>query len=68
MHLLKRIAISNGNKKRKEEATTAILNQDQEQVADWNKSLEDEVWDKIVEALAARGYRKAKNDIKEKNQ
>jgi hypothetical protein len=63
MHLLRRIAISNRDRKRKESATTAITEQDQDAVVNWNEQLEDEVWQKIVEALAARGYPAAKKDM-----
>ena len=64
MHLLRRIAISNRDRKRQEAATTAITEQDQDVVVNWNEQLEDEVWLKIVEALAARGYPAAKKDMK----
>jgi hypothetical protein len=63
MHLLRRIAISNRDRKRKEAATTAITEQDQDVVVNWNEQLEDEVWQKIVEVLAARGYPAAKKDM-----
>lgn len=56
MHLLRRIAISNKDKKRKEAATAALIEQDHEKVDHWNEQLQDEAWEKIVEALAARGY------------
>jgi hypothetical protein len=63
MHLLRRIAISNRDRKRKEAATTAITEKDQGVVVNWNEKLEDEVWQKILEALATRGYPAAKKDV-----
>jgi hypothetical protein len=50
------MAISNKDSERKEAATAAIIEKDQDVVVNWNESLEDEIWQKIVEALAARGY------------
>ncbi|MBN1992800.1 MAG: hypothetical protein JW953_08830 [Anaerolineae bacterium] len=67
MHLLRRIAVSNGNKQRKEKSTEAITEKNQETVVSWNETLEDEVWQKIVAALAARGLAAAKKDSAEKN-
>jgi hypothetical protein len=63
MKLLRRIAISNRDNKRKEAATAAITEKDQDVVASWNESLEDEVWQKIVEALATRGHPAARKDV-----
>jgi DNA-binding MurR/RpiR family transcriptional regulator len=68
MHLLRRIAISKRDKKRKEAATEAIVDKDQEIIANWNQALKDEVWQKIVEALAARGFPAAEEDLKKKRQ
>ena len=68
MHLLRRIAVSKGDKKRKEAATAAITKEDHEKVADWNKELEDEVWQKIVEMLAARGFPLARKDVDARKQ
>ena len=62
MHLLRRIAISNGDKKRKEAATAAIIEQNQDTIARWNRELENEVWRRIVATLAARGFHIAKKD------
>jgi hypothetical protein len=67
MQLLRRIAISNKDNKRKDAATAAITEKDQEVVANWNESLEDEVWQKIVEALAARDYPAARKDLQARN-
>jgi hypothetical protein len=66
MHLLKRIAISKRDKKRKEAATKAIVDKDQETIVNWNQELKDEVWQKIVKALAARGFRAAEEDLNKK--
>jgi hypothetical protein len=50
------MAISNKDSERKEAATVAITEKDQDIVVNWNESLEDEIWQKIVATLAARGY------------
>ena len=56
MHLLRRIAISNGDKKRKEVATAVISQKNHETIANWHEELEDEIWQKIAKALVARGH------------
>jgi hypothetical protein len=44
MSLLSRIAISNGNKLRKSSANLAITIMDAKKVADWNRSLRNEIY------------------------
>ena len=56
MELLRRIAISNGNQIRKDAATAAMANENQQIVANWNKDLAEEVWQKILDRLERRGY------------
>ena len=56
MHLLKRIAISNGDKNRKEAATATLIAKSDRTVTNWNRELEDEVWRRIVQSLAARHF------------
>ena len=46
MSLLNRIAISNGNKLRKAAANLTITAMDGKKVADWNRSLQDTIYQK----------------------
>ncbi len=46
MFLLRKIAISNGNKKRKDKANETIAEQTQEVIVTWNKKLEAEIQQK----------------------
>ena len=56
MDLLRKIAISNGNQIRKDSATAAMAREDQQIIANWNKDLEAEVWQKILDRIERRGY------------
>ncbi len=56
MHLLRRIAISNGNQIRKDAATAAMAREEQQIIANWNKELEAEVWQKVFDRLKQHGY------------
>ena len=56
MDLLRKIAISNGNQIRKDTATAAMAKKDQQIVANWNRELEAEVWQKILDRIERRGY------------
>ena len=56
MDLLRRIAISNGDSNRKDAATAAMAQEDQQIIARWNKELEDELWQKILDRIERRGY------------
>ena len=56
MDLLRKIAISNGNQIRKDTATAAMAQRDQQIIANWNKDLEAEVWQKILDRIERRGY------------
>jgi len=56
MDLLRKIAISNGNQIRKDTATAAMARRDQQIIANWNKELEAEVWQKILDQIERRGY------------
>ncbi len=46
MSLLNKIAISNGNKRRKAAANLTITAMDGQKVADWNRSLQDAIYQK----------------------
>jgi hypothetical protein len=46
MSLLNKIAISNGNKLRKAAANLTITAMDGKKVADWNRSLQDAIYQK----------------------
>jgi hypothetical protein len=50
--LLNRIAISNGDKRRKIKANRAIMMMEQQRVVHWNKSLESEIRRKRLKMLA----------------
>lgn len=56
MHLLRRIAIGNGNQIQKDAATAAMAREDQQIIANWNKELEEEVWHKILDRIKRHGY------------
>jgi hypothetical protein len=56
MYLLRRIAIGNGNQVQKDAATVAIAQKEQQLIANWNKELEEEVWQKIIEGIKRGGY------------
>jgi len=56
MDLLRKIAISNSNQIRKDTATAAMARRDQQIIANWNKELEAEVWQKILDRIERRGY------------
>jgi phosphotransacetylase len=62
MNLLRRIAIGNGNQIQKDAATAAIAQREQQIIANWNKELEEEVWQKIVEGIKRSGYAGAGKD------
>jgi len=53
MVLLKRIAISNGDIKRKEAATTAIIEQSHDTVTIWNEELKSEIMRRIMTEILA---------------
>jgi hypothetical protein len=59
MHLLRKMVMSS-HERRKEKTTTNIVNKNQD---NQHEAFEDEVWQKIVAALAARGYPPAKKDV-----
>ncbi len=46
MSLLNKIAISNGNKLRKAAANLIITAMDGKKIADWNRSLQDRIFEK----------------------
>ena len=56
MDLLRKIAISNGDQTRKDTATAAMAQKDQQVIANWNKELEAEVWQKILDRIERYGY------------
>jgi hypothetical protein len=56
MRLLKRIAVSNGDQTRKDAATATIAKRDQDIIADWNKDLQNELWQKIIEHIEKQGF------------
>jgi hypothetical protein len=56
MHLLKRIAVSNGDQNRKDAATITIAEHDRDIIASWNKDLENELWQKIIERIEKQGF------------
>jgi hypothetical protein len=64
MRLFRKIVTGSDDKGRKKTAKTNIPKKDQTTTANQNEKSEDEVWQKIVEALAARGYPAAKKDVK----
>jgi hypothetical protein len=56
MRLLKRIAVSNGDQNRKDAATATIAERDRDIIANWNKDLENELWQKIIERIEKQGF------------
>ena len=56
MDLLRKIAIGNGNQIQKDAATAAMARKDRQIIANWNKELEAEVWQKILDRIERRGY------------
>ena len=54
MSLLKRIAISNGDKLRKAEANLILARMDQNKVSHWNKRLQAEIHQKHLRRLSLR--------------
>ncbi|MFC1975537.1 hypothetical protein ACFLXQ_03955 [Chloroflexota bacterium] len=56
MRLLKRIAVSNGDQNRKDTATATIAERDRDIIAGWNKDLENELWQKIIERIEKQGF------------
>lgn len=56
MDLLRRIAVSNGDPIKKDAATARIAQEDQQVIANWNKELEEEVWQRILDRIERRGY------------
>lgn len=56
MDLLRRIAISNGDQIKKDAATATMAQEDQQVIANWNKELEEEVWQRILDRIERRGY------------
>ena len=56
MDLLRRIAISNGDPIKKDAATATMAQEDQQIIASWNKELEEEVWQRILDRIERRGY------------
>jgi hypothetical protein len=56
MYLLRRIAIGDGNQIQKDAATAAIAQREQQIIANWNKELEEEVWQKIIAGIKRSGY------------
>jgi hypothetical protein len=62
MRLFRKI-VTGSDKGRKEIAKTNVSKKDQTTTANENEELDDKVWQRIVEALAARGYPPAKKDV-----
>ena len=58
-----RKTVTGSDKDRKEIAKTNVSKKDQTTTANENEELDDKVWQRIVEALAARGYPPAKKDV-----
>ncbi len=56
MELLRRIAVSQGDQHKKDAANAAIAREEQQIIASWNKELEAELWQKVLDRLRAQGY------------
>jgi len=65
MSLLKKIVATDADKARQQEAVAAVLIENEQDLMDlWNITLEDRTWQRIVKALAARGFPAAQEEMK----